>query len=209
MAAVHFRMSRSGQSSSPVTSRSTSQKSAASQQAALPNGKKTWNFRVARRMAQSSDLPDGRLSESRVQPVLQKYFTSPVGQIISTSSRHPVSKEGRIAIVTDAGWDAVDAAASGAIGDRRAGLSCERAAGARTNGASTPWPKLRWAAHGRSKRLAWVASYGEVVWSWHPLLMLNRRRSVGPTGLTNLNPLLTVTRRIRRRGATVFFDVDL
>jgi hypothetical protein len=26
---------------------------------------------------------------------------------------HPVPKEGRIAIVTDAGWDAVDAAASG------------------------------------------------------------------------------------------------
>jgi hypothetical protein len=24
---------------------------------------------------------------------------------------------------------------------------------------------------------------GEVVWSWHPLLMLNRRRQVGPTGL--------------------------
>ncbi|QWG19821.1 hypothetical protein KMZ68_08345 [Bradyrhizobium sediminis] len=29
-------------------------------------------------------------------------------------------QEGRIAIVTNAGWDAVDAAASGAQGDRRA-----------------------------------------------------------------------------------------
>jgi hypothetical protein len=130
-----------------------------SEKCGFPTGRLTErqeNLEFPRRqtMAQSSDLPDGRLSESRVQPVLQKYFTSPVGQIISTSSRHPVSKEGRIAIVTDAGWDAVDAAASGAIGDRRAGLSCERAAGARTNGASTPLPKLRWAAHGRSKRLA-------------------------------------------------------
>jgi hypothetical protein len=38
-----------------------------------------------------------------VQSSLQKYFTSPVGQIISTSSRHPTPQEGRIAIVTDAG----------------------------------------------------------------------------------------------------------
>jgi hypothetical protein len=28
-----------------------------------------------------------------------------------------------------------------------------------------------------------VAAYGEVVWSWHPLLMLSPRRRVGPTGL--------------------------
>jgi hypothetical protein len=38
-----------------------------------------------------------------VQSPLQKYFTSPVGQIISTSSCHPTPQEGRIAIVTDAG----------------------------------------------------------------------------------------------------------
>jgi hypothetical protein len=38
-----------------------------------------------------------------VQSPLQKYFASPDGQIISTSSRHPTPQEGRIAIVTDAG----------------------------------------------------------------------------------------------------------
>jgi hypothetical protein len=38
-----------------------------------------------------------------VQSSLQKYFTSPVGQIISTNSRHPTPQEGRIAIVTDVG----------------------------------------------------------------------------------------------------------
>jgi hypothetical protein len=38
-----------------------------------------------------------------VQSPLQKYFVSPVGQIISTNSRHPTPPEGRIAIVTDAG----------------------------------------------------------------------------------------------------------
>jgi hypothetical protein len=54
------------------------------------------------------DLPVGHFC---VQPHLQKYFASPVGQIISTNSRHPTPQEGRIMIVTDAGWDAVDAAA--------------------------------------------------------------------------------------------------
>jgi hypothetical protein len=56
-----------------------------------------------------------------VQSHLQKYFASPVGQIISTNSRHPTPPQGRIAIVTDAGWDAVDAAAFCARRDGRAG----------------------------------------------------------------------------------------
>jgi hypothetical protein len=42
---------------------------------------------------------------------------------------------------------------------------------------------------------------GEAVWFWHPLLVLNSRRLVGPTGCRqSLNPRMTVTRRIRRRG---------
>src|SRR5260370_31955729 len=62
-----------------------------------------------------------------VQSLLQKYFASPVGQIISTNSRHPTPQEGRIAIVTDAGWVAVDAAAFCARWDCRAGRkTCER-----------------------------------------------------------------------------------
>src|SRR2546429_7216508 len=64
--------------------------------------------------ARSGDLPAGRFC---VESPLQKYFASPVGQIISTNSRYPSPQEGRIAIVTDAGWDAVDAAASGAQRD--------------------------------------------------------------------------------------------
>src|ERR1700687_1358357 len=51
----------------------------------------------------SSDLPVGRLVGMRVESPLQKYFASPVGQIISTKSRHPTPPQGRIAIVTDAG----------------------------------------------------------------------------------------------------------
>src|SRR6266446_9764653 len=42
---------------------------------------------------------------------------------------------------------------------------------------------------------------GKAVWFWHPLLVLNSRRSVGPTGLRQtFNPRMPVTRRIRRRG---------
>ena len=44
-----------------------------------------------------------------VQSRPEKFFALPVGQIISTSPRHPVPQEGRLAIVTNAGRDAVDA----------------------------------------------------------------------------------------------------
>ena len=63
------------------------------------------------------DLPDGLFADRAVESRLQKYFASPVGQIISTNSRHPTPLEGRIAIVTNAGRDAVDAAMSGAQRD--------------------------------------------------------------------------------------------
>src|SRR5712692_1338298 len=54
--------------------------------------------------------------------------------------------EGRIRIVRDAGWDAVDAAALGAQRDGRAG-----------------WRKARERSNGERTRD--VAAYGEVVWS--------------------------------------------
>src|ERR1700692_3808016 len=45
------------------------------------------------------------------------------------------------------------------------------------------------------------AADGEDVSFWHPLLVSNLRRSVGPTGIgQTFNPQMTVTRRIRRRG---------
>ena len=85
------------------------------------------------------------------------------------------------------GWDAVDAAASGAQVNCRAGFGLsqtrERSNGAQTNGAE---------------------AYGEVVWFWHPLLVSSRWRSVGPTGRGySVNSPTTVTRRIRRRGERV------
>jgi len=50
-----------------------------------------------------------------VQPRSKKYSAFAIGQITAISSAVQPRQEGRIAIVTDAGLDAVDAAASGAI----------------------------------------------------------------------------------------------
>ncbi len=73
-----------------------------------------------------SDLPVGRFVDRGVQPHLQKYFCFRTPQITSRTFRIPSHTEGRIAIVTDAGWDAVDAAAFCARGDCRASRkTCE------------------------------------------------------------------------------------
>jgi hypothetical protein len=54
-------------------------------------------------MAWPADLPDRLSGDFDVESRLQKYFASPVGQIISTNSPHPTPQQGRIVIVTDAG----------------------------------------------------------------------------------------------------------
>src|SRR6266851_2951406 len=52
-----------------------------------------------------------------------------------------------------------------------------------------------------ARRRTMLSADGKAVWFWHPLLVLNLRRRVGPTGLgQTFNPQMTVTRRIRRRG---------
>jgi hypothetical protein len=51
---------------------------------------------------------------NRVKPLLQKYFASRLTQIRCISATVLSHREGRVAIVTDAGRDAVDARASGA-----------------------------------------------------------------------------------------------
>jgi len=54
-------------------------------------------------------LPDGQISHSRVQPHLQKDFLFSPDPNHFTYYGRPVPPEGRLAIVTDAGRDAVDA----------------------------------------------------------------------------------------------------
>jgi hypothetical protein len=78
-------------------------------------------------------LPVGQITDSLSSPPSQKNFVLRLTQITFTSTTVP-SPEGRLAIVTNAGRDAVDVAASGAkvIAGR---VSRERLAGAQTNGA--------------------------------------------------------------------------
>src|SRR5712672_1078695 len=90
----------------------------------------------------SGDLPVGHFG---VQSPLQKYFASPVGQIISTNSRHPTPPEGRIMIVTDAGCGCGGRGSVLRAKGCRAGFTaCERS---------------------QSERTRDVVAYGEVVWS--------------------------------------------
>src|ERR1700731_4215028 len=63
------------------------------------------------------DLPDGLAPRFRVQPLLQKYSVFPKTQI-TLYSRRPVPLRGAARDVTDAGRDAVDAAA------RLTGVAC-------------------------------------------------------------------------------------
>jgi hypothetical protein len=50
-----------------------------------------------------------RFDQIKVQPLRKKYSDFPNRQITSIIHAVPSHFEGRIAIVTDAGWDAVDA----------------------------------------------------------------------------------------------------
>jgi hypothetical protein len=63
--------------------------------------------------------------------------------------------------------------------DRRAVLR-ERSCSARTNGASTPPPRLRPGCTRAAEGLVEVAAYGKAVWSWHPLLVSSWRRLFEP-----------------------------
>src|ERR1700686_4758267 len=64
-------------------------------------------------------LPDGQISSCfaglAVQPLLKKYFCSHLTQISSLSRTVSFRSEGRSRVVTNAGRDAVDAAASGDV----------------------------------------------------------------------------------------------
>src|SRR6266536_2004633 len=101
--------------------------------------------------------PDGQISKNLSIPVAENIPLNPSGK--SALPARPVlsRQEGRIAIVTNAGRDAVDAAASArkvVAGRFFRELVSEQPA-RRTNGAN---------------------AYGKTVWSWHPLLMPSWRR---------------------------------
>jgi hypothetical protein len=94
--------------------------------------------------------------------------------------RHPVPIRGALAIVTNVGRDAVDAAARRASVIAGQVFACERSGSRKTSGA----------ASGRQNRVVLAPVAG---------VKSAEVRKARP-GWQNLNPPATVTRRIRRRG---------
>ena len=62
-------------------------------------------------MSENGDAPDGQITDSSVQCPREKYIASLFAKISFRNRIVSPRSEGRIAIVTDAGWDAVDALA--------------------------------------------------------------------------------------------------
>ena len=114
---------------------------------------------------------------------------------------HLIPEEGRIAIVTNAGWDVVDATASARNGVAGR-VSRERSTGAQTNDAVSAFAKA--SADGYQTRRSLLAKTGRVRQSrvvLAPVAGVKSAEASRPDRVRqNLNPLTTVTRRIRRRG---------
>jgi len=134
-----------------------------------------------------------------VQPHLQKYTASSQTQITLTNPAIPSREEGRWPSSRTLGRVAVDAAASGARGVRRAVIR-ERTSRRRTTlkrfRDGFGWPALGW-----SKFLAGEAAYGKTVWFWRPLLASSRRRFAKLNrAMRTVNSLAMEARRIRLQG---------
>jgi hypothetical protein len=91
---------------------------------------------------------------------LKKYSAFLVGQISFIRLRHLIPDEGRIASRHGRGMGCGGRGSVGAIGDRRAGSSCERAAGARTNGVASVLAKA--STDGYQARRSLLAKTGRV-----------------------------------------------
>jgi hypothetical protein len=118
----------------------------------------------------------------------------------SYNSRHPVPREGRWPSSRTLGRVAVDAAASGAKGVRRAVIR-ERSTARRRTALKRLRQIFGWPALGWLKFLAEEAAYGKTVWSWRPWLVSSRRRFAKPDrAMRAVNSPATEARGIRLRG---------
>jgi hypothetical protein len=108
------------------------------------------------------NLPDGQISDNAVQPRLQKYSASHSGRNSFITRAVPPER--------------------GAYRDRH-----ERGAGCGgRGGVGRAWRSqggfFEPVSDAAARRTNDASAYGEVVWSWHPLLMPSPRRRVSPTG---------------------------
>jgi hypothetical protein len=135
------------------------------------------------------DLPVGRFVGRDVQPCLQKYFASPVGQIISTNSRHPTPPEGR--------WPS---------SRTRGGMRWTRQRFARDGIAGRVERLL--SDHRRADERCCCVRQNRVVLTprrWRQVL----RSCVGPTGLRQNISADDGGKRARSPGSNCIFEVDL
>src|ERR1700730_14072706 len=115
----------------------------------------------------TEDSPSGK-SAKTCPALFSKIFrlTRRANHLYKLAPSHP--KRGGSRVVTNERWDAMDAPASGAPRDRRAGLPVsDRTARGRTT-LPTVFARTRRAARGAARSLAWTVADGEVVWSWGP-----------------------------------------
>src|SRR5260370_23214892 len=134
-----------------------------------------------------------------VQSLSKKYSAFAVGQISATSSRHLIPQEGRFAIVTNAGWDVVDATASARKFVRRAvSVSEQRRAGRTALFPPVPDVSAGLSAEAFGEGGSRTAKpCGPDARCWRQVRG-GMSCSTGPSQA--IHPLTTVTRRIRRRG---------
>ena len=135
----------------------------------------------------ASPAPDGQITARRANPCpapSRKIFrlTRRANQRYQLAPSHP--RRGGSRVVTNARWDAMDATASGAQWDRRAGLPVsDRPARGRTT-LLTVFARTRRTARGPARPLAQTVADGEVVWSWRPDAGVKSCGDAsGPTGL--------------------------
>jgi len=146
-------------------------------------------------------LPVGQITQNLSSPSSKNIPLSPSGKSSLQARPIPFRKEGRWPSSRTLGWDAVDARQRRARDCDRGAVLRERSCSARTNGASTPPPRLWPAARGRFRdwwrllRTAKPCGPGTRCWCQAGGGCSN------PTGFrSTVNSLATVTRRIRRRG---------
>jgi hypothetical protein len=115
----------------------------------------------------TENCPTGKSAKTCPAPLTKIFrLTRRANHLYKLVPSHP--GRGGSRVVTNARWDAMDATASGAQWDRRAGLPVsDRPARGRTR-LLTVFARTRRTARGPARPLAWTVADGEVVWSWRP-----------------------------------------
>ena len=140
-----------------------------------------------------NNCPTGKSAKTCPAPFAKIFrLTRRANHLYKLAPSHPMRGGSRV--VTNARWDAMDATASGAQWDRRAGLPVsDRPACGRT-ALLTVFAKTRRTARGPARPLALTVADGEVVWSWRPDAGVKSCGDAsGPTGFSDASAIRKAT----------------